>query len=94
MLKIRLRKSLIGEKPATRRTAQALGFNKRGSEVTVEDTPSVRGMIHKLRHLIDFVEDEDQTLKKRSKKPRTVAEIQEKEVAVEMAGDEVPPEER
>jgi large subunit ribosomal protein L30 len=94
MLKVRLRRSLIGEKPATRATAQALGLRKTGSEVVVEDSKSVQGMIHKLRHLVDVTEDPGTTLKKKSKKPRTVAEKAHKEVTVEMAEEEVPPEER
>jgi large subunit ribosomal protein L30 len=44
--------SPIGRKPGQRETLVGLGLNKiRGSKV-LEDTPSVRGMIRKVAHLL------------------------------------------
>ncbi|MGH9679836.1 MAG: 50S ribosomal protein L30 [Candidatus Acidiferrales bacterium] len=35
-----------------RETIRGLGFRRLNQVVEVEDTPSVRGMIHKVRHLV------------------------------------------
>ena len=48
--------SPIGRKPYQRNTLIGLGLNKIGRTKTLEDTPSVRGMIRKVAHLIK-VED-------------------------------------
>ena len=39
-------------------TLIGLGLNKIGRESTLEDTPAVRGMINKIRHLVRVVDDE------------------------------------
>ena len=39
-----------------RATLAGLGLNKLGRVATLEDTPSVRGMIAKVHHLIEVVE--------------------------------------
>ena len=39
-----------------RATRAGLGLNKLGRVATLEDTPSVRGMIAKVHHLIEVVE--------------------------------------
>lgn len=44
--------SPIGRKENQRSTLVGLGLNKIGRTKTLEDTPSVRGMIHKVRHLV------------------------------------------
>ena len=48
--------SPIGRKAYQRGTLIGLGLNKIGRTKTLEDTPSVRGMIRKVAHLIK-VED-------------------------------------
>ncbi|MAZ76666.1 MAG: 50S ribosomal protein L30 [Micavibrio sp.] len=48
--------SPIGRKAYQRATLIGLGLNKIGRTKTLEDTPSVRGMIRKVAHLIK-VED-------------------------------------
>ena len=53
---ITLRKSTIGEKPKTRATVEGLGLRKIGQTVTHVDSPSLRGMTHKVSHLVE-VED-------------------------------------
>lgn len=37
-------------------TLKGLGLNKMWRRRTLEDTPSVRGMIHRIRHLVRVVE--------------------------------------
>ncbi|MFK7792496.1 MAG: 50S ribosomal protein L30 [Devosiaceae bacterium] len=49
--------SPIGRQPDQRATLVGLGLNKMRRTKTLEDTPSVRGMIHKVRHLVRVVED-------------------------------------
>ncbi len=45
-------------RPADQRaTLVGLGLNKMGRTKTLEDTPSVRGMIKKVAHLVEVVED-------------------------------------
>ena len=52
---IRLKKSLIACNPDQRATVQGLGLKRPHSEKTLENTPSVRGMIKKVLHLVEVV---------------------------------------
>jgi large subunit ribosomal protein L30 len=47
-------KSAIGFSSRQKRTIEALGFKKLQSIVVHEDTPQIRGMIEKVRHLVDW----------------------------------------
>jgi len=51
-IKITQTGSPIGRKSDQRATLIGLGLNKRHRSRELEDTPSVRGMIAKVRHLI------------------------------------------
>jgi large subunit ribosomal protein L30 len=51
-LRIRQIRSGIGQPETMRRTLAALGLRRHQQEVVVKDTPSVRGMVYKVRHLI------------------------------------------
>ncbi len=53
---VTLRRSVIGEKPKTRANVRALGLRKLHHSVEHNDTPDVRGMLHKVRHLIEVEE--------------------------------------
>ena len=55
-LKITLVRSTIGEKPKTRATIESLGLRKVNSTVERPDTPDVRGMVHRARHLLEVEE--------------------------------------
>ena len=44
--------SPIGRKPYQRATLVGLGLNKMHRTRTLEDTPAVRGMINKVKHLV------------------------------------------
>ncbi len=55
-LVVTLKKSTIGEKPKTRATVRGLGLRKMHQSVEHNDTPDVRGMLHKVRHLIEVSE--------------------------------------
>lgn len=55
-LKIKLVKSTIGAKPQHRKTIQALGLRKMHQVVEKQDNPQMRGMIQKVRHLVEVEE--------------------------------------
>ncbi len=55
-LKITLVKSTIGSLKDQKATVQALGLRKIRSEVVHEDTPAIRGMIFKVKHLVNVEE--------------------------------------
>ncbi len=55
-LKITQVRSTIGCKPKQRGTIRALGLGRIGRTVTHPDTPSVRGMIHRVPHLVTVEE--------------------------------------
>jgi large subunit ribosomal protein L30 len=55
-IRVTLRRSMIGEKPKTRQTVRGLGLNKLHSSNDLPDNASVRGMLHKVRHLVDVEE--------------------------------------
>ena len=57
-LKIPLIRSLIGYKQDQRATVRALGLGKLGTSVLQEDNPTIRGMVHKVRHLVKVEEVE------------------------------------
>jgi large subunit ribosomal protein L30 len=51
-LKLRYRKSAIGYPKDQHETIRALGFRRLYQTVERPDTPSVRGMVYKVRHLV------------------------------------------
>ena len=55
-LKITLVRSTIGEKPKTRATVESLGLRKIRQTVERPDTPDVRGMVFRAKHLLDVEE--------------------------------------
>ncbi len=55
-LKITLVKSTIGEKPKVRATVESLGLRKIRQSVERPDTPDVRGMVFRAKHLLDVEE--------------------------------------
>ncbi|MDC3084952.1 50S ribosomal protein L30 [Gammaproteobacteria bacterium] len=48
--------SSIGRKFDQKQTLIGLGLNKIGRVRELEDTPSVRGMVRKVNHLIEIIE--------------------------------------
>ncbi len=49
--------SPIRREASQKATLVGLGLNKIGRTRTLEDTPSVRGMIRKVAHMVEVVED-------------------------------------
>ena len=56
VLKITLVKSPIGYSQRQKGTVSALGLKKLNQTVEHEDTPVIRGMIHKISHLVQVEE--------------------------------------
>ncbi len=57
-LRITWRKSAIGYSQDQRDTVKALGLKRLGQVVVHDDTPSIRGMVFKVRHLVEVEEVE------------------------------------
>jgi len=55
-IKIKQIKSRIGAPADQKSTLLALGLHKISQVVEVEDNPSMRGMIRKVRHLVTVIE--------------------------------------
>jgi large subunit ribosomal protein L30 len=58
-LKVTQVKSVIGSKQDHKRTVRALGLKRIRDSRVHEDTPQIRGMLHKVRHLV-WVEEVDE----------------------------------
>lgn len=56
-LKITQTKSKIGSDQAQLDTLRSLGLRKIGQTVEVKDNPQTRGMLHRVRHLIQVHDD-------------------------------------
>ena len=55
-IKVKKIKSKIGAPIDQKRTLSCLGLRKISQIVEVDDTPSIRGMIRKVHHLVTVVE--------------------------------------
>jgi large subunit ribosomal protein L30 len=58
-LKVMQVRSLIGSKQDHKRTVRALGLKRIRDSRVHEDTPQIRGMLHKVRHLVQVEEVEE-----------------------------------
>ncbi len=55
-LRVRQVRSEVGYQRDQRATLRGLGLRRLGASAELEDTPSVRGMIYKVRHLVSVEE--------------------------------------
>ncbi len=55
-LQVTWKVSTIGYKKDQRRTIEALGLRKLNQTVVHDDVPSIRGMVFKVRHLVQVTE--------------------------------------
>lgn len=55
-LKITQTKGLVGTPPDQRGTMRALGLKRIGHTVVKEDRPEIRGMVFKVKHLVEVEE--------------------------------------
>jgi large subunit ribosomal protein L30 len=56
-IKVTQRKSRNGCDKRQLDTLRSLGLRRIGHTVEVNDTPQIRGMLHKVRHLVEVDED-------------------------------------
>lgn len=56
MLKVTLKRSVIGANKRQKDTVMGLGLKKLNQTRSLEDTPAIRGMIEKVKHLVDVEE--------------------------------------
>jgi large subunit ribosomal protein L30 len=56
MVRVTYFKSAIGYKKDQKATIAAMGFKKLGQTLELKDTPSLRGMIRKVSHLVKVEE--------------------------------------
>ena len=54
---LRLKKGRIACNPNQRACLKGLGLKRRHQEMTLENTPAVRGMVKKVIHLLDILAD-------------------------------------
>jgi large subunit ribosomal protein L30 len=57
-LKVTQVRSVVGSKQGHKRTVRALGLKRIRDSRVHEDTPQIRGMLHKVRHLVHVEEVE------------------------------------
>jgi large subunit ribosomal protein L30 len=55
-LRIRQTRSAIPRDGTQKRTVRALGFRRLHQVIVVNDTPQIRGMVTKVRHLLEVEE--------------------------------------
>ncbi len=73
MLRIKLVRSMIGQTKSNKLTVTGLGLRKMHQVVEHADSPSVRGMIHKVKHMLHVEEVADAEPKKAKAKKAEVA---------------------
>lgn len=56
-IRVRQVRSAIGRPPSQRAVLGSLGLRRIRHEVEREDTPAVRGMVAKIPHLVEVVEE-------------------------------------
>jgi large subunit ribosomal protein L30 len=59
-LKITLVRSMIGRPEKHRRVLRGMGLTKLNRTVELEDTPSIRGMVNTVSHLLKVEEKSDE----------------------------------
>ena len=60
-IKVTLVRSMIGRPEKHRRVLRGMGLTKLNRTVELEDTPAIRGMVHKVSHLVKTEEKGDET---------------------------------
>lgn len=60
-LKVTLVKSMVGRPEKHRKVLRGMGLTKLNKSVFLEDTPSIRGMVNAVSHLVRAEEQTDET---------------------------------
>lgn len=56
MIKITLRRSMIGRPDKHRKVVRAMGLRKVNRSVVIKNSPTIQGMIKKVHHLLEVEE--------------------------------------
>lgn len=56
LIKITLRRSMIGRPEKHRKVLRGMGLTRMNKSVQLENTPAIRGMIHKVSHMVEAEE--------------------------------------
>lgn len=72
-IKVRLVHSAIGREKRQSKIVRGLGLRKLNSERELEDTPAIRGMVAKIPHLVEIVEEN--IIAKKAKSPKKKTEV-------------------
>ena len=56
-ISVKWKKSAIGKPNCQKKTIQGLGFKRLNQTVTLPDLPEIRGMIHRVGHLVEVIEE-------------------------------------
>lgn len=56
MLRIKVVKSFIGQKPTNKNTLRSMGLRRVGASIVLPDNAATRGMIHKVKHMVEVEE--------------------------------------
>ncbi len=71
-LRIRLIKSFAGAPDTQLRTIRGLGLRKMGQVRILRDTPAIRGMVFKVKHLVSQEVTDEQPQTRKRRKPRRI----------------------
>jgi large subunit ribosomal protein L30 len=55
-IKVKWRRSFIGRPDSQRRTIRGLGFKRLNQTLLLPDRPEIRGMVHRVGHLLEVLE--------------------------------------
>jgi len=72
-LKVKLIKSFAGAPDTQRRTIRGLGLWKMGQVRILPDTPAIRGMVFKVKHLVSQEVSDEQARPRKRSEPRKIA---------------------
>jgi large subunit ribosomal protein L30 len=71
-LKVKLVKSFAGASDTQLQTITGLGLRKFGQERILQDTPAIRGMVFKVRHLVNQEVVPEEPAVRERRKPRKI----------------------
>ena len=90
-LKLTWTKSCIGRPQGQRRVIESLGLKRLHHTVTLGDTPTIRGMVNKVQHLlaIEQIEEPKQPARRRTRKAPVTSEasLEETTASQELSDD-------
>jgi large subunit ribosomal protein L30 len=71
-LKVKLVKSRAGSSARQDATIEGLGLTILGSERLLKNTPEIRGMLNKVRHLVEMQIVADEPVVRQRRKPKSI----------------------